>query len=152
MSVTSLIQERFYVLDHTPVSNRYKISNLATNKQDLFQDDWSLKLIFFAFSQSTQYEDQIRYYVDSADNPFRHRVLTDGDCRELGGSEGWEEKLQFWAFTEKLGNQGKFGQPYTVLYTINPYRSQIVMGNRVELQGWEIHSVFWAYSKPGKYP
>ena len=122
----------------------YKISNLISG--DLVQDGWSNQLIFFAFPQEINDVKQIKYYVDSADDPYRHRVLTDNDDRDTD-MKYWKEELTFWALMEPNTPT----KAYTVLYTSNPYQSQIVEGNNIEIPEWEIHSVFWAYSKPGKY-
>lgn len=125
------------------VTDTYKISSLVT--EDVYPGGWSTQLVFFAFPQQTKEQDQIKYYVDSANNPYQHRVLTDGYEREIGGENGWKAELEFWAFTD----QKPLTQPYTVLYKINPNASQIIDGNVFNMKGWKVHSVFWAYSSQG---
>ena len=133
------------ILGKANVTDRYKISNLRY-EQNIVQNDWGNQLIFFAFPEQTTELKQRKYYIDSADNPYRHRVLIDDDYRDFDGAVGWKADAHFWAFPEKQLQT----QAYTVLYAVNPYRSQIVEGNNVKQQGWEVHSVFWAYSTPGK--
>ena len=107
------------------------------------------QLTFFAFSQPTKENEQIKYYIDSLGDAGRkrHRVSTDVDQLDMAGPSGWKEESQFWAFTV----QKPHSQAYTVLQTKSPLRSQIVLGNDVQLQGWAVHSVFWAYAVPGKF-
>ena len=107
------------------------------------------QLTFFAFSQPTKENEQIKYYIDSLGDAGRkrHRVSTDVDQLDMAGPSGWKEESQFWAFTEKKPHS----QAYTVLQTRSPFRSQIVLGNNVQIKGWAVHSVFWAYSVPGKF-
>ena len=107
------------------------------------------QLTFFAFSQPTKENEQIKYYIDSLGDRGRkkHRISTDLDQLAMGGSSGWKEESQFWAFTE----QKPHSQAYTVLQTKSPIRSQIVLGNNVQIKGWAVHSVFWAYSVPGNF-
>ena len=122
----------------------YKISSLIS--EELVQDGWSNQLIFFAFPQEINDDKQIKYYVDSAEDPYRHRILTDNDDRDTDQNY-WKEELTFWALKEPNAQM----QAYTVLYTSNPYQSQIIEGTNINIPEWEVHSVFWAYSKPGKY-
>ena len=88
---------------------------------------------------------QIKYHVHQADNPPRHRILMEGDYMDDDGGVGWTSILQFWAFSSQ--QQGT--QAYSVLYAVNPYRSQIIAGQGVTVQGWKRHSTFWAYLIPG---
>ena len=127
------------------VADRYKISSLVT--EDVYQGGWSTQLIFFAFPRQTEEQGQRKYYVDSTNNPYRHRVLTDGEDREIGGESGWKAELEFWAFAD----QKPMTQKYTVLYKLNPYGSQIMDGNVFNMKGWKVHSVFWAYLSPGNH-
>ena len=133
----------FIFLDEDKAMETYKISSLIS--EDLVQDGWSNQLIFFAFPQEIKDIKKIKYYVDSAEKPYRHRVLTDYDDRESNKND-WNEELTFWALTESNTQM----QAYTVLYRGNPYQSQIVEGSNIHIPEWEVHSVFWAYSKPGK--
>ena len=89
---------------------------------------------------------QIRYHVHQADNPLRHRILKNGDYMDEDGGVGWTSVSQFWAFSSQ--QQGT--QAYSVLYAVNPYRSQIITGQGITIQGWKLHSTFWAYLTPGK--
>ena len=123
----------------------FKISSL--DSEDLIQDGWSNQLIFFAFPQQIKDDNQIKYYVDSAQYPHRHRLRTTYYSGGETEMSNWVEELTFWAFTEPKPET----QAYTVLYANIPYRSQIVEGNAISISGWEFHSVFWAYSKPGEY-
>ena len=87
--------------------------------------------------------------MDSADSPYRNRLLSDDDDRKVGGDSGWEEEKQFWVFKEK---QNALTMPFTVLFASDnstPYRSQIIRGDKRGMIGWTIHSVFWAYTRPG---
>ena len=131
-------------IDIRPPTDSYQILPDDISKGN----DWSNQLIFFAFSQPTKGSSLIRYYIDSKDKPsYRHRVTRDLDTRVIGGSSGWKEEYQFWAYTEEKPHS----QAYTVLHTKFPFRSQIARGNNVEIKGWKVQSVFWAYSVPGKY-
>ena len=108
---------------------------------------WSTEFIFFAFQHPSKGLRLRRYYVDYADNPYRHRILMDGDKRDMDGNVEWTPTQTFWAFhSEQPGTQA-----YSVMYAINPYRSTIRVGKEVTLPGWEVHSFFWAYSTPGKF-
>ena len=111
------------------------------------RDNWVNQLIFFAFSQPTKENEQMKYYIDSSGDTGRkkHRISTDVDQLDMGGPSGWKEESHFWAFTKKKPHS----QAYTVLHTKSPFRSQIVLGNNVQIKGWTVHSVFWAYSVPG---
>ena len=113
------------------------------------RDNWVNQLTFFAFSQRTKENEQMKYYIDSSGDTGRkkHRISTDVDQLDMGGPTGWKEESQFWAFTV----QKPHSQAYTVLHTKFPFRSQIARGNNVEIKGWKVQSVFWAYSVPGKY-
>ena len=115
--------------------------------EDVYQGGWSTQLIFFAFPLQTDEQYQLKYYVDSANNPYRHRVLTDDDDREIGGDSGWKAELEFWAFVD----QKPLTQQYTVLYKLHPTGSQIMDGKILNMNGWKVHSVFWAYSSPGNH-
>ena len=129
------------------ISDRYKISNEILD--GLHQTSWSKHTRFFAFPLSPKKTDEIRYFVDAATSPYRHRVLSDEDKREVGGATGWEEVMQFWVFKEK---QNSLMTAFTVLFASDlntPYRSQIVEGDQKGLTGWTIHSVFYAYTSPG---
>ena len=143
-----IINLSIFVIHTETTSESYKILNVAS--QDLSEDGWSTQLIFFAFSEPIDNSNGRNYYVDSYKKyPNHHRVLSDSDSRNVGGNSGWEEVMQFWAFIEE--------QPQTVPYTIlhhtgstAPYRSQIIESDDVFVAGWTVHSVFWAYSTPGK--
>ena len=110
---------------------------------------WVNQLTFFAFPQPTKENEQMKYYIDSSGDTGRkrHRISTDVDQLDMGGPSEWKEESQFWAFTE----QKPHSQAYTVLQTKSPIRSQIVLGNNVQIKGWAVHSVFWAYSVPGNF-
>ena len=106
--------------------------------------------IFFAFpAQNKGIQNmgmsQIQYHVHQANNPLRHRILKDGDYMDDDGGVGWTSISQFWAFSSP--QQGT--QAYSVLYAVNPYRSQIITGQSITIQGWKLHSTFWAYLTPG---
>ena len=113
------------------------------------QESWSKHTSFFAFPKSANKAGEIRYYVDSAKSPDRHRVLSYDDVdRKIGGDSGWVEVMQFWVFKEPK----TMTIPFTVLFasdSTTPYRSQIVRGDNVGVVGWSIHSVFWTYELPG---
>ena len=109
-----------------------------------------MALIFFAFPAKNvgiqnMGMSQIQYHVHQADNPLRHRILMEGDYLDDDGGVGWTSILQFWAFSSQ--QQGT--QAYSVLYAVNPYRSQIIIGQGITIQGWKLHSTFWAYLTPG---
>ena len=129
------------------ISDRYKISKEILD--GLHQTSWSKHTRFFAFPSSPKKTNEIRYFVDAATSPYRHRVLSDEDKREVGGATGWEEVMQFWVFKEK---QNSLMTAFTVPFASDlntPYRSQIVEGDQKGLIGWTIHSVFYAYTSPG---
>ena len=130
------------------ISDSYKVLNLAT--EDLPTDEWNAQLIFFAFPEQINDVKIRKYFVDSFKNyPNHHRVLSETDVRSVDGNSGWEEVFQFWAYTEEKSHL----LPYTVLYVANSktsYRSQIIEGDGVMINGWTIHSTFWAYSTPGR--
>ena len=73
------------------------------------------------------------------------------DTQVKGGVAHWKAVLQFWAFRYQYSGT----QPFSVLYAVNPYRSQIINGEGVSRwrmdAGWSLHSTFWAYSTPGNF-
>ena len=129
------------------IRERYKISN-KDGKDERIGAEWSKEFTFLAHPFQTKESDQIRYYVYSAIQPERDRILIEGDpALDIVQSEGWTLEFEFWAFTKKKLQV----EEYTVLSKIKPDQSQVVQGTSDSLPGWEVYGTFWTYSKLGQY-